>query len=527
MEKNFEKEFLLALSKQISPKRRLDLLEWTQKYRVTEKGLRFEFTTRSYLRDIYRCPARQIVIMKGSQLGGTEYAISKVLYFLDYFEGTCIYTFPTESDVRDFVAGRLDASIAKSPYLRERLGNVDSRSIKQFGLGWIYFRGSWSERQALSIPADFLVHDEVDASYPEILEAYSERLSASIWKKRLWLSTPTIPNFGIHKLWEESSQAEWFLRCRGCNWAGLLELEDIDRRLMRLICPRCGKALDRRFGFWVEAYPNRELKGFHLDQLMTATVPLTEILDKRRKYQASRFENHVRGKPFFGGPRLINRAVIMENCFLEGVQKSDAGLHRYMGVDTNDELYIEVSEAFEGRRHIVELLRTSDWDDIKRLIQRHNVKYCVIDLRPEPRLVKALADEFPDQVLYAEYVRIDELFKVDKNDSSRLLVGRTVALDETAEQLRQGKTQLYPLGEDEFVETWIQHWESRRRVEEVGRLGQPRKVWKNSGPDHFAHADVYNYLAFLIGGGHEPSYDTSEGIAEALERPEGFLEKQF
>jgi len=173
-----EREFLKQLATRLRPERK-SLLKWTKENRVTEKGTRFEFRIRSYLQEIYEESAREIVIMKATQVGGTEFAISKVLWFCTLQEVNCIYTFPTATDVREFVAGRLDPSIAKSPKLKELLGRTDSRTIKEFARGWIYFRGSWNERQALSVPADFIVHDEVDSSSPAILEAYTDRLTAS------------------------------------------------------------------------------------------------------------------------------------------------------------------------------------------------------------------------------------------------------------------------------------------------------------------------------------------------------------
>jgi len=522
-----EREFLKQLATRLRPERK-SLLKWTKENRVTEKGTRFEFRIRSYLQEIYEESAREMVIMKATQVGGTEFAISKVLWFCTLQEVNCIYTFPTATDVREFVAGRLDPSIAKSPKLKELLGRTDSRTIKEFARGWIYFRGSWNERQALSVPADFIVHDEVDSSSPAILEAYTDRLTASPWKLRLWLSKPSVPHFGIHKLWLASSQAEWFLKCSSCRWAGKVGMELLDKIQVALRCPKCGTFLKRNQGFWVHAFPSRELKGYHLDQLACAQVPLIDILKKLegpQAYTKRHFENAVRGLPFFGGDIAISRALIMQNCFQENVEYSESGRDRFLGVDTNDVLYAVVSEAVEGRRHIVQLFKTEDWDDIRKLIHKHGVRFCVVDLRPEPRLAKALAEDYPNRVYLAEYVKSDEEFEIDEKDAFRLKVSRTAAFDGCAEDVREGRVQIY--GYDEMVEEWISHWESLARIRERDKYGRERVFWRSEGNDHFAHADSYNRLAFLLGGGIEPKISIGQSAGLIERKGKSVLRERF
>jgi len=523
-----ERQFYEQLASLISPGRRMSLLEWTKKYRVNERGMRFEFTRRPFLKKIYEDTSPQIIIMKAAQLGGTEYAISRMLHFCDQHNVTCIYTFPTESDVFQFVAGRLDPAIRKSPYLTSKIGRIDSRTVKEFAESFIYFKGSWTKRHALSVPADMLVHDEVDSSNPAILRQYKDRLTASPWKIRIQLSTPSVPRFGIHALWLESTQNEWFLRCDHCVWAGLPTLDDIDEKKRALRCPRCGSLLERRHGFWVEGYPGREIVGYHLDQLTAACIPVADIIDKLKgpeAYSKRHFENSVRGLPSMEGVGAVNRAIILSRCFNEPVTRSETGTHRYMGVDTNDWIHIVVSEVFEGKRHIVFMMKTQDWEDIRKQIHLHQVDIAVIDLRPEPRMVKAIADDFPGKVYYAEYVRADDEVQIDPNDPARLKVSRTLALDATAEQIREGKVQVYPLDKD--IEEWIQAWEGLHRVKETDRFGREYYVWRSSGPDHYAHADVYNRLATLLGIESEVVVASGFGIPEAFEEPEGFLSEVF
>jgi len=99
-----EEHFLTSLAQRISSGTKTSLLEWVQKYRLTDKGKRFEFSTRPYLKQVYEDESPHIVIKKAAQTGGTEFCISRALYFCDDAARpvTVIYTMPTDSDIGYF-----------------------------------------------------------------------------------------------------------------------------------------------------------------------------------------------------------------------------------------------------------------------------------------------------------------------------------------------------------------------------------------------------------------------------------------
>lgn len=59
--------------------------------------------------------------------------------------------------------------IRNSPYLKELAGlyRMDTPEVKQLGgESFLYLKGAQIDRQAISVPADFLCIDEIDNSSP-------------------------------------------------------------------------------------------------------------------------------------------------------------------------------------------------------------------------------------------------------------------------------------------------------------------------------------------------------------------------
>ena len=65
---------------------------------------------------------------------------------------------------------RFDPVIADSPELRAKLdAEVDNTGLKRIGGSFLYIRGTFSKNAAISVPADILIHDEVDFSNQEVM----------------------------------------------------------------------------------------------------------------------------------------------------------------------------------------------------------------------------------------------------------------------------------------------------------------------------------------------------------------------
>ena len=81
-----------------------------------------------------------------------------------------IYYFPTVKDVRDFSRGRAGPLAEANPGILSALGDVDSIEQKRIGKAFLHFRGLRSTISAKSVPADFIIYDEIDEAPPDKVE---------------------------------------------------------------------------------------------------------------------------------------------------------------------------------------------------------------------------------------------------------------------------------------------------------------------------------------------------------------------
>ena len=191
-----------------------------------------DLASRPFLRDVYRDMAPEIVVMKGAQLGMSTTALVRAMWLLTSFATTAIYTMPTARDVGKFTQGRINPIVRSSQYLLDRIIDVDSVMQKQFvvapgqleerrqrGLALegprstIYFSGASSEKDAVSIDADLLIHDEEDLSNPQIVDQFEHRLDASRFGWKFHLSTPRLPGAGIDAVFALTDKRRWLVRC--------------------------------------------------------------------------------------------------------------------------------------------------------------------------------------------------------------------------------------------------------------------------------------------------------------------------
>ena len=482
----------------------VDLVTWTRLYRLTDKGEPFEFDDRSYLVQPMEDLSPHLVIQKASQVGATELAINRALWFADNHQVKVIYTFPTAEGVKTFSNSRLNPAIRGSPYLSRRAGGIDNVSLKSIGDSFVYFRGSWTERQAISIPSDFNIHDEIDFSKPDIKEMYQERLSASKFGWQLDVSTPRYALYGINALFEPSSQFHWFLRCPHCNnWinfcCGYPDVIVTGNGSTFYGCPKCKKEIDRRSSHkeWVAKYPDRSVKGYHISQTMCPWISAEGLLKKRSSYKYTKeFFNFSLGLPFTEESLPYSRDLLM-SCIDNRWSMESRGVNCTMGIDQGDVLYVVISTRDGVRRRIVHLERIEEEDGfrrVERLMNQFDVQRCVIDALPNKNSARRLARDFPGRVYLCYYsdVQKDDI-KWDKA-LRKVVVNRTESLDHALQKIIDREI-IFPRMTEE-LNLLFEHLCNFSRDKREDKHGQPVETWIHIGDDHLGHANNYDQIAF-------------------------------
>lgn len=505
------------------------LLSWVLAHELkAPKGDDIEFVTRPYLIDLYFDNHPNIVLMKGAQIGVSTWAIFDAMRFCELHRDpavTVIFTQPTTDDAQKFSATRVGPIIAASEHLAARwMGGTEVRSTGYPNPSIIHFRGTWVEKAAYTIDSDQNTHDELDKSKPDVREIYDERLGASKYKRTRDISTPTIPKFGVAKLFDDSDGHEWLVACGGCSWEGEIDYyQHLDRKRCCFRCPRCGRALNRANGRWVAARPDSRLRGYHISQVFAPFVPIGpaslkgSLIYKEANTRFKRnFANFTLGIPSSEGVGQVSRDIILQKAFLEGYEHQGAGRAAVMGVDVGNWKYVEVaypqktgvvdSEGMEIiHLRVVHLEKTTSWQRVKSLMHIYGVQVCVVDASPERDMARNFAREFPGRVFCCDYANISEPVRWQGKEPYFILAERTQTLNIAADSIIKGYTLLYspPDGEIDDLEQsdgWIQHWENMRLVQhapEETKTGQPLEEWVSVGPDHRAHTHNYCRIAAL------------------------------
>jgi len=491
---------------------------WTLRFRRIQ-GHPFSFADHEYLRQIYAEHHDYLVIEKAAQMGASEFAISKAIWTCLAKPGIrVIYFFPTDQDVRDFSADRvaptlrdledndgllgahapLPLLVSPEPRLpRRRVLNV---GLRQIGNSAIYFRGMYSKVRMKSVPADFLVFDELDEAPPRAKWLAKERLSHSPLRWILELSTPSLPDYGIDVEFRQSDQRHWHLRC-DCPDGVVLELSFPDCIAQRgarvsLRCPQCGKEpLDPRRGAWIAHYPSRtERRGYHLSQLFSTALPLEEIW---REYQTTRnlaeFHNSKLGLPYAGDRMPLTRDLLLA-CVADHRQ-AGAGRNCLMGVDQGRDLHVVVAQPEADRLRLICVRRLRDsesqdvWRELANLMRRFDVAMCVVDLLPNLHSARRFAEDFRGRVSTACYT--PSAHHAATVSAGEVRPNRTESLDRTVQTILRRELLLPRL--DEEVEELIRHLSALAKIqEEDPGTGEMRFRYTAVGEDHYAHA--LNYL---------------------------------
>ena len=219
---------------------------WTIKHKIkNEIGFPVEFTNRKFLFDIYNDLSPLQAILKPPQIGMTVCNTLKAFYVAKKLKRQIIYTLPTMGDVQDMVGGSINRIVAQNPILMDWVKDHDTVEQKQVGEAMIFYRGTFTAKQAMMIPSGLNVHDEVDASNPEVITAYENRLQAQEdggW--RWYFSHPSLVGHGVDVYWQQSDKKEWFITCPHCKHEQFMTWPDnIDIEKQIYICSKCKEEL--------------------------------------------------------------------------------------------------------------------------------------------------------------------------------------------------------------------------------------------------------------------------------------------
>jgi hypothetical protein len=485
----------------------LDILRWTQRNLVTEKGEPLNYEETPYLKQYLRDFHPHIAVLKGAQQRITTSTISKILYFGDHNKVTFIYTFPTQTQVNEFSSMRFKRMVINSPYLISRMQGVDNASTKHIGDSAIYFRGTKTESQAISVPADILAHDELDFSDPTVKETFSPRLANSKYKYVWEFSTPSIPEYGIDGVWRLSDKNFWLIKCSCGKWQSVDYFKNLYRKKGHYYfgCVRCHKELKRETGQWIAAYPsrtegNKGIRGYYMPQTINPVMSADYIVSEHEKLlrvgKEKIFYNFNLGKPYESGESVITEKLIRSRIGEVGrIEKV------FIGVDQGDLLHIVVRGKVGDRYGIIHLEVTDRFSRVGELIEQYDRAMLVLDAMPNKHSAKEERDKHRGKIYIAYYLNQEGLWNPRSPDKEPYSVGinHTDVMDNTAAEWQRGDVFLSNALPKNMIDLFANQMTKLKKTEIEDARGQNIPKWVKVGPDHFRHADAYSYIATQIG----------------------------
>lgn len=299
-------ELLKTYFEKLQPRAKIDLDEWSDKYRFLPESTSSEpgqwRTDRfPYLREIMKClspssRARTIDVMKGAQLGFTELMICWMLYTWAEDPSPFMYLQRTDEDVQDFVDQKLQPSIDLCPVIHDedslrkstsKKKQTSKKKMKSFPGGYIAMGSANSASTLRSKSLSRIAADEIDAYKKNVNEEgdplliISRRVANFPNSKQYRISTPTLKETSrIEPLYEAGDQRRYYVPCPHCNasadksgtyftikWKNIV-WEEGKPKTAKLICVDCGCEIDEAHKTWMlEQGEWRAENPFHANQM--------------------------------------------------------------------------------------------------------------------------------------------------------------------------------------------------------------------------------------------------------------------
>lgn len=462
--------------------------------------------------------------IKGAQIGATETLVLKTLHghIMNRYPQGSMYLFPTTRDVSDFSKARFDPLIQMNPFIGEHVKptgekGTDAQNIKKVGRGFLYLRGAKSTRNIggakksstglKSAPVDRVVFDELDEMEPNMIELAKHRVMHSDVKELMYLGTPTIPDYGVDRMYKNSDQRVWMLECPKCGKETCLDLEfpnSIKRRVdgtAYRACIHCSAEVHPSKGRWVAQYPDRskDLVGWWISQLNSVYVDPAYILDIYENPPdgdlAEVMNSHL-GRAYLPAENRLTQQEVFACCGSDA-ERLNSDNPTCMGVDVGRELHVVIAERKNRQTlEIIRMVRVGSFNDLHDLARRFNTKCAVIDLYPETRKVREFQQSEHFQVFGCQYVE-SKASQWAWDEKDRVVkVNRTELCDATHHLIAESGRLILPRRSQEIEQFAFEVCNIAKILEEDAETGAKEfRYRKLDARDHYRHALNYVFLA--------------------------------
>ncbi len=508
-----------------------------------------------YMQQIMRDPSRFMAVMKGAQARITTAFMLRCIHSLKYglYPKGVIYYFPSRDAVEDFSKTRFTPLINDNPCIKKHLKSTDSVFVKRVGKSFLTLKGGTAtkilkgrKKDSMSVrstPADEVIRDERDLFDDDMVEMTKDRLLDSVFKREVDLGTPTMPDFGIAKVYALSDQKNSMSKCEACD--GYTCLVDEFPNCVKykretthvnyepyFACIKCGKeipVLDQEF---VAKYPDREISGYHIPHLITPNCELKLVMSRWEEAQIDgsklgTFYNSILGLPYMETEERLTESDVLACCGSDVMRTSVSINQTAMGVDVGKAYHtILIAEKIDAKRaKIVYMCRVKGFPAVHDIAKKYNVKSAVVDRRPYEEAFEQFQNTESYRVFGAQYptspkarnpfLKTDEkagtytVNKIQIFDKTHLWVkNKEIEIPRKCAEVDEFARQLCNCGK------YIEENDTGDRIYVYLKLGDQQDHYRNAL--HYLYIALGDLTAYQgmaavgYGGGTESSYDPLE-----------------
>lgn len=283
------------------PKGALTVSEWAEQYRFVSpqrsaRPGRWSNDVVPFARGIMDAvtepDVRKVVLMKSSQVAGTEIIINILCYYIHMDPSLMLYIAEIEDKARAWTNEAFDPTIAESPELRKCFfSGISDRSadnnqrIKRFKGGQLTIGWASSPAQLSSRPARIVCFDEVDAFEPtaegdavNLAEARTKTFTGN--SKIILVSSPRNADGSIiEREYLDGDQREYYVPCPHCDefqtlkWANI-KWDDDQPESAYYVCEACACVIDQdekadmlAKGRWIAGSEFKNTASFKINEI--------------------------------------------------------------------------------------------------------------------------------------------------------------------------------------------------------------------------------------------------------------------
>ena len=489
---------------------------------------------------------RETIILSGRQLGKSmSLSRSEIFNLLSIPNFQLLYVAPLQEQTRRYSDLYISEAIQSCP-LAQRLQCSDlagvlsdAKIIKATG-HQTFANGSGiqltyaktSADRARGIFCDAIDVDETQDISGDSLPIIQESLTASDrFGFTRYTGTAKVTENLIEHKWQQSSQCEWVMKCQGC---GYYNIPNLDGKVLQMIqadgmhCLHCGKRLDVSVGQWIAAYPDRmsTFRGYHIPQVVCPFIVENrnnwdKLLHKLMNGVLATFIQENLGISYSVGQRLLTMAHIRRQCVLPSTKTLQEELKRnparysfvVAGIDwggaelTSFTVITVIGIRPNGRIDVIWAKRYRGYDpdeqmtDIAKICRFYNVTVCAADAGMGLDKNQILSKRFGVPIVQMQYTRQLKLFGKNRSTGRTNVVqcwtiDKVMALDTLFLAIRNRRI-FFPKDE-QFQATMLSDLLSPyESTTEVGGMTHRLYLRNEAQPDDFCHALCFASMAAM------------------------------